>query len=68
MKRLFCAFLPVILLLAWLPVSAAAAPLEIKAKSALLMDVTTGTVLFATPFSVHLNTVVVFVVSLSVIV
>ena len=46
MKRLFCAFLPVILLLAWLPVSAAAAPLEIKAKSALLMDVTTGTVLF----------------------
>ena len=46
MKRLLCAFLPVILLFAWFPVPVHAAPLEIKAKSAFLMDVTTGTVLF----------------------
>ena len=34
------------LLLSWLPVGAQAAPLEVSGKSALLMDITTGTVLF----------------------
>ena len=46
MKRMLCAVLLVSFIFLWQPVPAQAASMEIKAKSALLMDVTTGTVLF----------------------
>ena len=46
MKRMLCALLLFSLFFVWQPVPAKAATMEIKAKSALLMDVTTGTVLF----------------------
>ena len=46
MKRMLCALLLFSLFFAWRPIPAQAATMEIKAKSALLMDVTTGTVLF----------------------
>ncbi len=46
MKRMLCAVLLFSLIFLWHPMPAQAAPMEIKAKSALLMDVTTGTVLF----------------------
>ena len=46
MKRLGCVLLSLILLVGLLPPAAKAADLEVEAKSALLMDVATGTVLF----------------------
>ena len=46
MKRTLCALLLISLIFLWQPTPANAAPMELKAKSALLMDVTTGTVLF----------------------
>lgn len=47
MKRLGCILVCFVLLLGLLPIPAKAADLEVEAKSALLMDVATGTVLFA---------------------
>ena len=47
MKRLGCILVCFVLLLGLLPIPAKAAELEVEAKSALLMDVATGTVLFA---------------------
>ena len=46
MKRMLCAILLISIIFVWQPTQAKAAPMEVKAKSALLMDVTTGTVLF----------------------
>ena len=46
MKRLGCVYLSLILLVGLLPLTANAANLEVEAKSALLMDVATGTVLY----------------------
>lgn len=46
MKRMLCVILLVSIIFVWQPTPAKAAPMEVKAKSALLMDVTTGTVLF----------------------
>ncbi len=46
MKRMLCAILLISIIFVWQPTPAKAAPMEVKAKSALLMDVTTGTVLF----------------------
>ena len=47
MKRLGCILVCFVLLLGLLPIPAKAADLGVEAKSALLMDVATGTVLFA---------------------
>ena len=46
MKRMLCVILLISIIFVWQPTQAKAAPMEVKAKSALLMDVTTGTVLF----------------------
>ena len=46
MKRILCVILLISIIFVWQPTQAKAAPMEIKAKSELLMDVTTGTVLF----------------------
>jgi len=46
MKRLGCLVLVFVLAVGLLPIQAQAAPLEVTAKSALLMDAATGTVLF----------------------
>ena len=46
MKRLGCVLLSFLLLVGLLPLTAKAANLEVEAKSALLMDVATGTVLY----------------------
>ena len=46
MKRMLCAILLISIIFVWQPTQVKAAPMEVKAKSALLMDVTTGTVLF----------------------
>ena len=46
MKRLGCILVSISLLLGLLPLQAHAANLEVEAKSALLMDVATGTILF----------------------
>lgn len=46
MKRVFCCVVAILLLIGILPAYAGAAGLEVPAKSALLMDVTTGTVLY----------------------
>ena len=46
MKRLGCLWMSLVLLLGFLPLRAKAAGPEVKAKSAVLMDVATGTVLY----------------------
>ena len=46
MKRVFCFIIAILLLIGILPAYAGAAGLEVPAKSALLMDVATGTVLY----------------------
>ena len=46
MKRVFCCVVAILLLIGILPAYAGAAGLEVPAKSALLMDVATGTVLY----------------------
>ena len=46
MKRMLCVILLISIIFVWQPTPAKAAPMEVKAISALLMDVTTGTVLF----------------------
>ena len=46
MKRLGCLFLVLALAVGLLPLRVQAAPLEVTAKSALLMDAATGTILF----------------------
>jgi D-alanyl-D-alanine carboxypeptidase (penicillin-binding protein 5/6) len=43
---MLCVILLISIIFVWQPTPAKAAPMEVKAKSALLMDVTTGTVLF----------------------
>ena len=46
MKRLWCLLVVAVMLVGWLPVSVQAVELNVPGKSAFLMDVTTGTVLY----------------------